>query len=75
MNVPDIAGQLYEARSRYESKYGPIHPALRELSPELLLSLVQNSVEDEVALDTQTIEGALGQVDDRVRFILEQVKA
>jgi hypothetical protein len=75
MNVPDIAGQLYEARSRYESKHGPLHPVLRELSPELLLSLVQTSFEDEVALDTQTIEGALGQVDDRVRFILEQVKA
>jgi hypothetical protein len=75
MNVPDIAGQLYEARSRYESKHGSLHPVLRELSPELLLSLVQTSFEDEVALDTQTIEGALGQVDDRVRFILEQVKA
>jgi len=75
MNVPDIAGQLYEARSRYELKHGPIQPVLRELSPELLLSLVQTSFEDEVALDTQTIEGALGQVDDRVRFILEQVKA
>jgi hypothetical protein len=75
MNVSDIAGKLYEARVRYEAKHGPLHPVLRELSPDLLLSLVQTSLEGEIALDTQTIEGALGQVDDRVRFLLEQVKA
>jgi hypothetical protein len=75
MNESTVAAELYDARSRYEAKHGPLHPILRDLSPTLLLSLVQSALSGGVELKASTVEEALSTVDDRVRFLMEQVKA
>ena len=67
----DAAEAMYEMRQRYVERFGPVHPIIAGLDPELLYVVLEMALEDEVAIDVESIEQALGEVDDRVAFFKE----
>lgn len=72
MNASDMSQRLLEVQALYEERHGALHPVLRELSPQLRLSLLELSLEGELQLDAQIIERALRDVDHRIKFLVEQ---
>jgi hypothetical protein len=67
----DLAEALFEMRQRYVERFGPLHPIIADLDPELLYVILEMALEDEVAIDAKSIEQALSEVDDRVAFFKE----
>ena len=65
------AEAMFEMRQRYVERFGQLHPIVAELDPELLFVVLEMALEDEVAIDTHSIEQALSEVDDRVAFFKE----
>lgn len=66
---------LYERRTRYTERFGPLHPMISELSPQLLFVILEMALANEVEVDAASIDRALGEVDDRVAFFKEHVRA
>jgi len=64
----NVAEALYEMRQRYVERFGPLHPIVAELDPELLYVVLEMALEDEIEIDAKSIEQALSEVDDRVAF-------
>lgn len=58
-------------RQRYVERFGPLHPIVAELDPELLYVVLEMALEDEIEIDAKSIEQALSEVDDRVAFFKE----
>jgi hypothetical protein len=67
----DFTGALYDLRERYTKRFGALHPVVSLLEPELLYVLLEMALEDEVEIDTASIEKALSEVDDRVAVFKE----
>lgn len=67
----NAAEAMYEMRQRYVERFGPLHPVIAELDPELLYVVLEMALEDEVEIDAKSIEQALSEVDDRVSFSKE----
>lgn len=74
MSASDMSQRLLEVQALYEQRHGALHPVLRELSPQLRLSLLELSLDGEVQLDAQLIERALRDVDGRIKFVVERVQ-
>lgn len=70
----NLAEALFEMRQRYTERFGPPHPIVAELDPELLYVVLEMAVEDEVEIDAPSIERALSEVDQRVTFFRELAK-
>lgn len=66
-----FTGALYDLRERYTERFGPLHPLVSLLEPELLYVLLEMALDDEVEIDSSSIERALSEVDDRVAFFKE----
>lgn len=67
----DMAEALFELRQRYNERFGPLHPVVANLDPELLYVVLEMALEDEIEIDAPSIERALSEVDDRVEFFTE----
>jgi hypothetical protein len=67
----DFTGALYDLRERYVQRFGALHPIVSLLEPELLFVLLEMALEDEVEIDTASIEQALSEVNERVEFFKE----
>ena len=67
----NAAEALFEMRQRYVERFGPLHPIVAELDPELLYVVLEMALEDEYEIDARSIEQALSEVDDRVAFFRE----
>lgn len=67
----DIADALFEMRQRYTEQFGPLHPIVAQLDPELLYVVLEMALEDGLAIDAPSIERALSEVDQRVAFFEE----
>lgn len=67
----EFTGALYDLRERYTERFGHLDPIVSLLEPELLYVLLEMALDDEVAIDTASIEQALSEVDDRVEFFKE----
>jgi hypothetical protein len=67
----NAAEAMYEMRQRYVERFGPLHPVIAELDPELLYVVLEMALEDEVEIDAKSIEKALNEVDDRVACFKE----
>jgi hypothetical protein len=70
----DLAEALFEMRQRYTERFGPPHPIVTELDPELLYVVLEMAVEDEVEIDAPSIARALSEVDERVAFFRDLAK-
>jgi|LakMenEpi03Aug12_release.lakeMendotaPanAssembly.Ray.scaffolds.fasta_scaffold2613107_2 hypothetical protein len=67
----NVAEAMFEMRQRYVERFGPLHPIVAELDPELLYVVLEMALEDQIAIDAHSIEHALSEVDDRVSFFKE----
>jgi hypothetical protein len=67
----EFSGALYDLRERYNERFGPMDPIVSLLEPELLYVLLEMALDDEVEIDTASIEEALSEVEDRVEFFRE----
>jgi hypothetical protein len=67
----NTAEALYELRQRYVERFGPLHPIVTELDPELLCVVLEMALEDGLEIDVTSIEEALSEVDDRVALFKE----
>ena len=67
----NVAEALFELRQRYVERFGPVHPIVAELDPELLYVVLEMALEDGLEIDVASIEGALREVDDRVALFKE----
>lgn len=67
----NAAEAMFEMRQRYVKRFGPLHPIVAELDPELLYVVLEMALEDQIEIDAQSIEHALSEVDDRVSFFKE----
>jgi hypothetical protein len=67
----NAAEAMFEMRQRYVERFGPLHPIVAELDPELLYVVLEMALEDEIEIDAKSIEQALREVDDRVAFFKE----
>jgi hypothetical protein len=67
----NAAEAMFEMRQRYVERFGPLHPIVAELDPELLYVVLEMALEDQIEIDAQSIEHALSEVDDRVSFFKE----
>jgi hypothetical protein len=70
-DLSDTAEAIFEMRQRYVERFGPLHPIVAELDPELLYVVLEMALEDEIEIDAKSIEQALSEVDDRVAFFKE----
>jgi hypothetical protein len=62
---------LYDLRERYTERFGPIHPIVSLLEPELLFVILEMAMEDQVEIDTASVERALKEVNNRVALFKE----
>jgi len=67
----DIAEALFEMRQRYTEQFGPLHPIVAQLDPELLYVVLEMALEDGLEIDAPSIERAINEVDQRVAFFVE----
>ena len=67
----NAAEALFEVHQRYVERFGPLHPILAELDPELLYVVLEMALEDSIAIDAESIEEALNEVDDRLALFKE----
>jgi|GEM_PF-3904661 hypothetical protein len=67
----DVAEALFELRQRYVERFGPVHPIVADLDPELLYVVLEMALEDGLEIDVASIEEALREVDDRVALFKE----
>jgi len=67
----NAAEALFEVRQRYVERFGPLHPIVAELDPELLYVVLEMALEDGLAVDVESIEEALNEVDDRLALFKE----
>jgi hypothetical protein len=67
----NVAEALFELRQRYVERFGPVHPIVAELDPELLYVVLEMALEDGLEIDVASIEDALREVDDRVALFKE----
>lgn len=67
----NVAEALFELRQRYVERYGPVHPIVAGLDPELLYVVLEMALEDGLEIDVASIEDALREVDDRVALFTE----
>jgi len=67
----NAAEALFEVRQRYVERFGPLHPIVAELDPELLYVVLEMALEDGIAIDAESIEEALNEVDDRLALFKE----
>ena len=72
MNEQDkFSEALYDLRERYTERFGPIHPIVSLLEPELLFVILEMAMEDQVEIDTASVERALKEVNNRVALFKE----
>lgn len=69
--VWNAAEALFEVRQRYVERFGPLHPIIADLDPELLYVVLEMALEDGLEIDVASIEQALSEVDDRVALFKE----
>jgi hypothetical protein len=67
----NVAEALFELRQRYVERFGPVHPIVADLDPELLYVVLEMALEDGLEIDVGSIEDALREVDDRVALFKE----
>jgi hypothetical protein len=67
----NVAEALFELRQRYVERFGPVHPIVADLDPELLYVVLEMALEDGLEIDVASIEDALHEVDDRVALFKE----
>ncbi len=67
----NLAEAIFEMRQRYVERFGPLHPIVADLGPELLYVVLDMALEDGLAIDVESIEHALSEVDDRVALFKE----
>lgn len=67
----NAAEALFEVRQRYVERFGPLHPIVADLDPELLYVVLEMALEDGLEIDVASIEQALSEVDDRVALFKE----
>lgn len=63
--------ELYNLRERYTARFGSLHPIVSRLEPELLFVILEMALEEQVEIDTASVERALREADQRVALFKE----
>jgi hypothetical protein len=67
----NTAEASFELRQRYVERFGPLHPIVADLDPELLCVVLEMALEEGIEIDVASIEQALSEVDARVALFTE----